>query len=126
MGFEPTTSCLGSKHSTPELRPLGRWSQPWPPAELVYQKDTKGCRVEKLQNASEMSERRIREALKQRPENINKTGRGLAGDPLGSHGLIIWAYVVGPIGSTTNLLDHQKWPHEAFDFGLFRLHLKSG
>ncbi len=22
MGFEPTTSCLGSKHSTPELRPL--------------------------------------------------------------------------------------------------------
>ena len=23
MGFEPTTSCLGSKHSTPELRPLG-------------------------------------------------------------------------------------------------------
>ena len=24
MGFEPTTSCLGSKHSTPELRPLER------------------------------------------------------------------------------------------------------
>ncbi len=23
MGFEPTTSCLGSKHSTTELRPLG-------------------------------------------------------------------------------------------------------
>ena len=23
MGFEPTTSCLGSKHSTPELRPHG-------------------------------------------------------------------------------------------------------
>ena len=22
MGFEPTTSCLGSKHSTTELRPL--------------------------------------------------------------------------------------------------------
>ena len=22
MGFDPTTSCLGSKHSTPELRPL--------------------------------------------------------------------------------------------------------
>ena len=22
MGFEPTTSCLGSKDSTPELRPL--------------------------------------------------------------------------------------------------------
>ena len=23
MGFEPTTFCLGSRHSTPELHPLG-------------------------------------------------------------------------------------------------------
>ena len=23
MGFGPTTSCLASRHSTPELRPLG-------------------------------------------------------------------------------------------------------
>ena len=27
MGFEPTTSCLGSKHSTPELRPLAVGTQ---------------------------------------------------------------------------------------------------
>ena len=25
MGFEPTTFCLGSKHSTTELRPLNGW-----------------------------------------------------------------------------------------------------
>ena len=37
MGFEPTTSCLGSKHSTPELRPLVATAQAWRPAELVYQ-----------------------------------------------------------------------------------------
>ena len=26
MGFEPTTTCLGSKDSTPELRPLAGWN----------------------------------------------------------------------------------------------------
>ena len=27
MGFEPTTFCLGSRHSTPELHPLARSSR---------------------------------------------------------------------------------------------------
>ena len=37
MGFEPTTSCLGSKHSTPELRPLALGTQAGAPAGQVYQ-----------------------------------------------------------------------------------------
>ena len=40
MGLEPTTSCLGSRHSTTELRPLA-WREARPRRESAkYTKDT--------------------------------------------------------------------------------------